>query len=63
MIEIKIIEQQLNLLSDKPEELNKVYDIVRLAVEKSKRFGLSEKEYKRRLNKKLKEVGKLKIFR
>ena len=45
MIETLIIQQQIAILKEKsPSELNKVFEMVRLAVDNTKKDGLSKKE-------------------
>lgn len=58
IIEVEIISQQLKLLKDRPEAINQVFNLVHRQVEESKRNGLSEREYKKRLNQTLKRLDK-----
>lgn len=60
-LELQIISQQLKLLEDRPDEIRKAYELVHRQVEKS--TGLSEKEYKKRLEQTKKRLERTKHFK
>lgn len=61
-IELKIIEQQLELLKERPAELEKVELMIQRARLKNQ-FGLSDKEIKRDLARIEKRLNKSKLFK
>ena len=61
-IELKIIEQQLELLKERPAELEKVEQMIQRARLKNQ-FGLSDKEIKRDLARIEKRLNKSKLFK
>lgn len=61
-IELKIIEQQLELLKERPEELEKVEQMIQRARLKNQ-FGLSDKEIKKDLARIEKRLNKSKLFK
>lgn len=61
-IELKIIEQQLELLKERPEYLEKVEQMIQRARLKYQ-FGLSDKELKRDLARIEKRLNKSKLFK
>lgn len=61
-LELQIIQQQIERLSDRPGELEKVFNMVRLA-RATTVSGLSEKEYKKRLRQTASRLEKSKHFK
>lgn len=61
-IELKIIEQQLELLKERPAELEKVEQMIQRARLKNQ-FGLSDKEIKKDLARIEKRLNKSKLFK